>query len=112
MMLERLGIANLGKHQIGELSGGQQQRALLARALAQDADLLLLDEPFNAVDAATRTVIFDVLDDLQHQGKTVLIATHDLERLHEAFDRVVALRDGRLAADAPAALYEGTARYV
>jgi ABC-type Mn2+/Zn2+ transport system ATPase subunit len=104
-MIERLGLGHLAERQIGELSGGQQQRALLARALAQEADLLLLDEPFNAVDAATRARIVAILDEQQRAGKTALVATHDLDRLSEEFDRVVTLRDGRLAGDVPAAHY-------
>jgi manganese/zinc/iron transport system ATP- binding protein len=111
-VLERLELRDLAQRQIGELSGGQQQRALLARALVQGADLLLLDEPFNAVDAASRDVIMEVLDDLRRRGKTVLVATHDLERLAEGFDRVVAMREGRIIADMPAALYEYDLRVI
>jgi manganese/zinc/iron transport system ATP- binding protein len=92
--IARMGLTDLAERQIGELSGGQQQRALLARALAQDADLLLLDEPLNAVDAATRQVISDTLDVLQRQGKTAIIATHDLDRLQSEFDDALFLVDG------------------
>ncbi len=77
--MDRLGIGALGEHQIGQLSGGQRQRALLARALAQEADILLLDEPFNAVDTESRAVILDVLDELRAGGTTVIIATHQLD---------------------------------
>jgi manganese/zinc/iron transport system ATP- binding protein len=93
--LERLGIAHLADRQIGELSGGQQQRALIARILVQEADLILLDEPTNAIDAATRETIARVLADLRHQGRTVIMATHDTDRLGE-FDRIITLRDGRM----------------
>jgi len=93
--LERMGIVHLAERQIGQLSGGQQQRALLARALAQEADLLLLDEPLAAVDAATRATLDAVLDALQHQGKTFIVATHDLDQLH-AYDKVVALHGGHM----------------
>ncbi|MBI4769059.1 MAG: ATP-binding cassette domain-containing protein [Chloroflexi bacterium] len=93
-VLERLGLSALARRQIGQLSGGQQQRALLARALAQDADLLLLDEPLNAVDAETRTVIAGVLDDLRARGKTVVMATHDLGRLESDFDGALYLCEG------------------
>jgi manganese/zinc/iron transport system ATP- binding protein len=96
--LERLGIRDLAERQIGELSGGQQQRALLARALAQEADLLLLDEPLNAVDAATREVVSAVLRDLQREGKTVVVATHDLDRLQTDFDDALFLLDGQVVA--------------
>lgn len=95
-VLARLGLSDLAERQIGQLSGGQQQRALIARALAQEADLLLLDEPFNAVDAASREIIMRVLDEIQQQGKTALIATHDLNRLSTDFDRVVHMSEGTL----------------
>lgn len=102
-VLERLGLTALADRQIGKLSGGQQQRALLARALAQEADLLLLDEPLNAVDADTRDAIYGVLADLKADGKTLVVATHDLGRLADAFDAVIHLRDGRVVpADTPA----------
>ena len=94
-VMAQLQIADLAQRQIGQLSGGQQQRTLLARALAQEADLLLLDEPLNAVDAETRAIITRLLDDLQHQGKTVLIATHDLGRLESDFDAALYLSEGR-----------------
>ena len=94
--LERLGIRDLAERQIGELSGGQQQRALLARALAQEAKLLLLDEPLNAVDAATREVVSDLLSDLKREGKTVIVATHELDRLQADFDDALFLLDGRV----------------
>lgn len=92
-MLDKVGLSALAHRQIGELSGGQQQRALLARALTQQADLLLLDEPLNAVDADTRQVITHTLADLAGQGKTILAATHDLARLEHDFDQVLELRD-------------------
>lgn len=96
--LARLQLSDLAERQIGELSGGQQQRALLARALAQDADLLLLDEPLNAVDAATREVVSSVLRDLQREGRTVIVATHDLDRLQTDFDDALFLMDGQVVA--------------
>ena len=89
----RLGLTDLAGRQIGKLSGGQQQRALLARALAQGADLLLLDEPLNAVDAETREIIHEVLLRLQQEGKTILVATHDLGRLACEFDAAVYLSE-------------------
>jgi ABC-type Mn2+/Zn2+ transport system ATPase subunit len=90
----QLGLSDLLGRQIGQLSGGQQQRALLARALAQEADLLLLDEPLNAVDNDTRTIITNVLNKLSQQGKTVIMATHDLGRLESDFDGAMYLSDG------------------
>lgn len=94
-VMAQLQIDHLAHRQIGQLSGGQQQRTLLARALAQEADLLLLDEPLNAVDAETRAIIAGVLDDLKAHQKTVLIATHDLGRLEHDFDGALYLREGR-----------------
>jgi manganese/zinc/iron transport system ATP- binding protein len=93
--MDRLGIGDLANRQIGELSGGQQQRALLARALAQEADLLLLDEPMNAVDVGTRDAMNAVLDALQTRGRAVVIATHEIDALHEHYDDVVYLEQGR-----------------
>lgn len=101
--LELLGLEAVAGRQIGQLSGGQQQRALLARALAQEADLLLLDEPLNAVDAETRNVVADVLADLRRQGKTVVIATHDLGRLESDFDGALYLSEGRQTPAPPGA---------
>lgn len=100
-MIEQLGLADLANRQIGELSGGQQQRALLARALTQQAQLLLLDEPLNAVDADTRTLMTTVLDRLRMQGITVITATHDLGRLEADFDRAIYLCEGRETAAPP-----------
>lgn len=94
-VMERLGLVALAGRQIGQLSGGQQQRALLARALVQEADLLLLDEPLNAVDAATRAAISEVLSELRGRGKTMIVATHDLASLASEFDGALYLRDGR-----------------
>jgi ABC-type Mn2+/Zn2+ transport system ATPase subunit len=89
--LERLGIVDLAKRPIGELSGGQQQRVFLARALAQEPHVLLLDEPFTGVDIATREAVFDLLSDLRESAVTVLLSTHDLDLASERFDLVVLL---------------------
>ncbi len=94
-VLNRLGIAFLADRQIAQLSGGQQQRILLARALAQGADLLLFDEPLTAVDQETCGVIQQILEELRAEGKTVLAATHNLERLSDEFDHAVYLNQGR-----------------
>lgn len=99
--IERLGLTVLAQQQIGELSGGQQQRALLARALTQESEMLLLDEPLNAVDADTRDIISGVLHELCQQGKTILAATHDLGRLENDFDSAVYLYDGRVVPPPP-----------
>jgi len=92
--LDRLGLTELAGQQIGKLSGGQQQRALLARALAQEADLLLLDEPFNAVDARTQETIYEAMRSLRSRGKTLVVATHDLSRSEGCFDATVLLQGG------------------
>ncbi len=101
--MEDLGLAPLAERQIGQLSGGQQQRALLARALVQDGDLLLLDEPLNAVDAGTRGTISEVLSELQRRGKTMVVATHDLASLASEFDGALYLREGQEAPPEPGA---------
>lgn len=102
-ILEDLGLSPLAERQIGQLSGGQQQRALLARALVQEGDLLLLDEPLNAVDAGTRRTISGVLSELQRRGKTMVVATHDLASLASEFDGALYLREGREAEPEPGA---------
>ncbi|XWX02979.1 ABC transporter ATP-binding protein [Aggregatilineales bacterium SYSU G02658] len=94
-VIDQLGLTDLSERQIGQLSGGQQQRAMLARALAQDADLLLLDEPLNAVDVKTRDVIAQVLHDLNRRGKTIVMATHELSTLADEFDLTLSLNRQR-----------------
>lgn len=106
-MIDRMGLTDLRERQIGQLSGGQQQRAMFARALAQEADLLLLDEPLNAVDVETRAIITDVLQSLRQQNKTVITATHDLARLEADFDSALYLADGR-EVEAPSGSFVGT----
>jgi ABC-type Mn2+/Zn2+ transport system ATPase subunit len=95
--IERLALTDLADRQIGELSGGQQQRALLARALAQEADLLLFDEPLNALDSATRGTVLEVLRELHQQKKTLVMSTHDLHLLEDEFDQAFHLEEGKLA---------------
>ncbi|MEO1129437.1 MAG: ABC transporter ATP-binding protein [Planctomycetota bacterium] len=89
--LERVGLATLAKRQISQLSGGQQQRVFLARALAQDADLYFMDEPFAGVDAATERAIIDVLRELRSSGRTVICVHHDLQTVPEYFDHALLL---------------------
>lgn len=89
--LDRVGVADLANRQISQLSGGQQQRVFLARALVQDADLYLMDEPFAGVDAATERAIVDVLREMQRRGKTAVVIHHDLQTTREYFDYVVLL---------------------
>jgi len=95
--LERVGMAGFAERQIGQLSGGQQQRVFLARALAQDARLLLLDEPFAGVDAATEAAIIDVLHDLKAEGRTIVAVHHDLSTVEATFDRVLILNVRKIA---------------
>jgi manganese/zinc/iron transport system ATP- binding protein len=89
--LDRVGIAELANRQISHLSGGQQQRTFLARALVQDADLYLMDEPFAAVDAATERAIVEILQELRQSGKTMVIVHHDLQTVPQYFDHVILL---------------------
>ncbi len=95
--LDRVGMAGFAERQIGQLSGGQQQRVFLARALAQEADLYLLDEPFAGVDAATEKAIIDVLKHLRDEGKSVACVHHDLATVRDYFDRVLFLNVRRVA---------------
>lgn len=100
--LEALGISDLHNRHIGELSGGQQQRTFLARALAQEAQVLLLDEPFMGVDAATEQTILALLRRLRAEGKAVLIVDHGLTRAAETYDRVLLLNQRLVAFGPPA----------
>ena len=95
--LRRVGMWDLRKRQIGELSGGQRRRVFVARALAQQAGVILLDEPFSGVDAAAETDIFQVLDVLRDEGIAVLLATHNLVQAATHYDKLLMLRDGRHA---------------
>ncbi|AHM04469.1 Manganese ABC transporter, ATP-binding protein SitB [Roseibacterium elongatum DSM 19469] len=95
--LERVGMADFAHRQIGQLSGGQQQRVFLARALAQEADLYLLDEPFAGVDAATERAIIDVLKLLKAEGKAVIAVHHDLSTVRDYFDHVFLINVRRIA---------------
>ncbi len=89
--LETVDLIDLAKRQIGELSGGQQQRMFIARALAQEAELMLMDEPLTGLDAPSQESILALLDELNHQNVTVMVATHDLEQASEYFDRIMLL---------------------
>jgi manganese/iron transport system ATP-binding protein/manganese/zinc/iron transport system ATP- binding protein len=90
--LEMVRMGDLRHRQIGQLSGGQQQRVFMARALAQGADILLLDEPFAGVDAATERAILDVLDRAKSTGKTLVVVHHDLATAAEYFDSLVLIK--------------------
>jgi len=95
--LDELGIADLAGRTIGELSGGQQQRVFLARALAQEPHVLLLDEPFTGVDVNAKETILDLLARLRERRITVLVSTHDMQTAADRFE-LVALLNGRLVA--------------
>lgn len=90
-MLEKVGMAPFANRQISQLSGGQQQRVFLARALAQNAQLYFMDEPFVGVDAATEKAIITLLTHLKQEGKTVIVVHHDLQTVQDYFDWVILL---------------------
>jgi manganese/zinc/iron transport system ATP- binding protein len=95
--LRKVGMADYARRQISQLSGGQQQRVFLARALAQDASLYFMDEPFAGVDASTEKAIVALLDDLKEQRRTVLVVHHDLQTVREYFDWVIMLNMRQIA---------------
>lgn len=89
--LERVGLKEYSKSQIGQLSGGQQQRVFLARALAQEADLFFLDEPFVGIDISSEETIIHILKELRNNGATVVVVHHDLSKAGEYFDELILL---------------------
>jgi len=89
--LERVGAARLARKQIGELSGGQQQRIFIARSLAQEAELVMMDEPLNGLDGPSQEAILEILDGLSEEGVAVLVATHDMNLAAERFDQIMLL---------------------
>lgn len=89
--LQKVNLLDYENRQIGELSGGQFQRVLLARCLVQEADYIFLDEPFIGIDSISEKIIMDILQDLKHQGKTILIVHHDLSKVKEYFDDIIIL---------------------
>jgi manganese/zinc/iron transport system ATP- binding protein len=95
--LEKVGLQDLAERQISQLSGGQQQRVFLARALAQEARLYLMDEPFAGVDAATESAILTLLQELRDTGRTVVAVHHDLQTVAEYFDHVALLNVRKVA---------------
>ena len=95
--LERVGMIDFRHHQIGELSGGQKKRAFLARALAQEGKVILLDEPFTGVDVKTEKRIIDLLMQLRKEGHTILVSTHDLTSISTFCDRTILLNKTILA---------------
>lgn len=103
--LARVGLGNLAGRQIGELSGGQRRRVFIARALAQEAHTLLLDEPFSGIDTTAQAAIMDVLDALNADGLTIILSTHDLSLAFQRFDRVLALKHRLIAYGPPPEVY-------
>lgn len=117
--LEMVRMSEFAHRQIGQLSGGQQQRVFMARAMAQGAEILLLDEPFAGVDAATERAILDVLAQTKKAGRTLLVVHHDLATAAEYFDRLLLLKQRLFAFGPPQAVlhprllsevYEGNLR--
>lgn len=99
--LQMVRMTDFANRQIGELSGGQQQRVFMARALAQGSDILLLDEPFAGVDAATERAILDVLERAKQSGKTLVVVHHDLSTAAEYFDKLILIKQRMYAYGRP-----------
>lgn len=104
--LDMVRMADFADNQIGELSGGQQQRVFLARALAQGSDILLLDEPFAGVDAATERAILEVLGRAKKAGKTLIVVHHDLATAAEYFDTLLLIKQRLYAYGPPEAVLQ------
>jgi manganese/zinc/iron transport system ATP- binding protein len=99
--LDQVGMRQFAPVQIGQLSGGQQQRVFLARALLQDGDVYLLDEPFAGVDVPTQELVVSLFDQLRRSGRTIVYATHDLAQAMKSSDRIFLLNRHLIAAGAP-----------
>jgi manganese/iron transport system ATP-binding protein len=99
--LETVELSNLATRQISQLSGGQQQRMFIARALAQEAELMLMDEPLTGLDTPSQEGLLNLLDTLQNQNVTVMVATHDLEQAARHFNRILLLNHKIVAFDSP-----------
>lgn len=119
--LEVVNLADMANRQISQLSGGQQQRMFVARALAQEAELMLLDEPFTGLDTRSREDLIDIFDELKRREVTVMVALHDLKLAAERFDRVMLLNRRIIGLGRPeqvfrqqnlVAAYEGRLRIV
>lgn len=96
--LKQVKMEDFSNRQIGNLSGGQLQRVFIARALAQEADIIFLDEPFVGIDMVSEKVIVDLLKELRNQGKTIVIVHHDLHKTREYFDNLIILNKQLVAA--------------
>lgn len=99
--LEIVALSDLAERQIGQLSGGQQQRMFIARALAQEAELMLMDEPLSGLDTPSQEGLLNLLDTLRDQNVTVMVATHDLDQAARHFDRIMLLNHRIIAFDLP-----------
>jgi manganese/iron transport system ATP-binding protein len=99
--LETVELSNLATRQISQLSGGQQQRMFIARALAQEAELMLMDEPLTGLDTPSQESLLNLLDTLREQNVTVMVATHDLEQAAQHFDRMLLLNHRIVAFGSP-----------
>jgi manganese/iron transport system ATP-binding protein len=100
-VLEIVELSDLAERQIGQLSGGQQQRMFIARALAQEAELMLMDEPLSGLDTPSQEGLLNLLDTLRSQNVTVMVATHDLDQAARHFDRIMLLNRRIIAFDVP-----------
>jgi manganese/iron transport system ATP-binding protein len=100
--LETVDLSKLASRQISQLSGGQQQRMFIARALAQEAELMLMDEPLTGLDTPSQEGLLDLLDTLKSQNVTVMVATHDLDQAARHFDRILLLNHRMVAFGDPA----------
>jgi manganese/iron transport system ATP-binding protein len=102
--LEIVELSDLAERQINQLSGGQQQRMFIARALAQEAELMLMDEPLSGLDTPSQEGLLNLLDTLRDQNVTVMVATHDLEQAARHFDRIMLLNHRIVVFDEPQAV--------
>jgi len=99
--MELVNVTDLADRRVGELSGGQQQRVFIARALAQEAQLMLMDEPLTGLDVNSQEEIYRILDELRRRGVTVLVATHDLGQAARCYDRVMLLNRSLIGLGSP-----------
>lgn len=105
--LETVNLREVENRQIGELSGGQFQRVLVARCLVQEAETILLDEPFVGIDSVSEKIVIDTLKELKKQGKTILIVHHDLLKVREYFDEILILNKALVAQGSVATTFNG-----
>src|SRR5690625_1147407 len=104
--LEKVGMQDYSKKQIAELSGGQQQRVFLARALAQNADFLFLDEPFVGIDVASEEIIINILKGLKNEGKTIFVVHHDLAKVKDYFNEIIIINKELYGAGSVTAVFK------